>query len=41
MQEALDLWEAQQELDRLPKTKALPRPVSIAALNQKKPFGGC
>jgi addiction module HigA family antidote len=31
MQEALDLWEAQQELDRLPQTKPLPHPVSIAA----------
>jgi antitoxin HigA-1 len=31
MQEALDLWEAQQEFDRLPKTKALPYPVYIAA----------
>ena len=31
MQEALDLWEAQQKLAKLPKSKALPHPVSIAA----------
>ena len=31
LQEALDLWEAQQKLAKLPKSKALPHPVSIAA----------
>lgn len=31
MQEALDLWEAQQKFAKLPKSKALPHPVSMAA----------
>lgn len=31
MQQALDLWEAQQKIDRLPKTKASPYPVAVAA----------
>lgn len=31
MQEALDLWEAQQKFAKLPKSKVLPYPLSIAA----------